>query len=207
MTKLPSIQWYPGDWRKDPGVQSLDYESRGVWFEILMLMFESENRGELILNGVPMPDDALAQILGLTTFKIKQILNKLVAHGVASRNQTTGTLYCRRLLRDEDLRKVRASCGSLGGSKKQANRVAFSTPSSSTSSSTSSSSSKKHQQGGALKKVEELTKKAIAKNYHSSSDSDFVNNKYTESLGVAQNDPKVHHPEHVLLSRAERKML
>ena len=59
--KCPSLQWYPGDWRKDPGVQALDYESRGVWFEILMLMFESSTRGKLMLNGNPMPDEALAR--------------------------------------------------------------------------------------------------------------------------------------------------
>ena len=43
--KLPALQFYPGDWRKDLGVQSLSFHDRGVWFEMLMLMHDSENRG------------------------------------------------------------------------------------------------------------------------------------------------------------------
>jgi hypothetical protein len=42
MTKLPALQWYPADWRKDPGVQALSLHDRMVWFEMLMLMHESE---------------------------------------------------------------------------------------------------------------------------------------------------------------------
>ena len=63
--KKPSIQFYPGDWRKDPGVQSLDYESRGVWWEMVLIMHESDDRGKLTLNDSAMPDEALSQLLGL----------------------------------------------------------------------------------------------------------------------------------------------
>ena len=52
--KVPSIQFYPADWRKDPGVQALTYEERGIWIEILFLMHESEERGKLTLNGKPI---------------------------------------------------------------------------------------------------------------------------------------------------------
>lgn len=113
--KLPAILWYPGDWRKDPGVQSLDYFDRGVWFEILMLMHEGEMRGKLTLNGTSMPDDALSQILGIEKAKLKQTLTKLVSYGVASIEQETGILVNRRMLRDEHLRKIRVECGSKGG--------------------------------------------------------------------------------------------
>ena len=63
--KLPSFQFYPGDWRKDPGVQSLGYFEQGVWWEIIGLMHESDRRGVLLLNGKAMPDEALARLLGL----------------------------------------------------------------------------------------------------------------------------------------------
>lgn len=145
--KLPAIQWYPGDWRKDPGIQVLDYESRGVWFEILMLMYESEERGKLMLNGLPMTDDDLAVALGFPLAKLQQTLSKLLSKGVASRCQKTGALINRRMLRDENLRKVRAEAGALGGKQKASNAPSKSltnpTPSSSTSSSTSASPSEK----------------------------------------------------------------
>lgn len=55
--KLPSIQWYPGDWRKDPGVQALDYESRGIYLELLFMAFPAKR----LLDD----DQALACRLGI----------------------------------------------------------------------------------------------------------------------------------------------
>lgn len=113
--KLPALQFYPGDWRKDPGVQSLNYFDRGVWFEILCLMHESCERGKLLLNGQPMPDDALATILGLDKQILTTTLNTLLTYGVASRDEETGALINRRMVKDEDLRQKRTEAGKLGG--------------------------------------------------------------------------------------------
>ena len=149
MDKLPAFQFYPGDWRKDPGVQALDYETRGIWFEILLLMHESEERGKLLLNNAAMPDEALAQILGLNIAKVQQTLSKLLSYGVASLCQTTGALMNRRMCKDEYLRQVRAAAGSEGGkqkaSKASSKRLANPTPSSSSSSSSSSSDKNKEE--------------------------------------------------------------
>ena len=122
MSKLPAIQFYPGDWRKDPGIQALDYEARGVWFEILLLMHESSDRGRLLLNNNPMPIDALARILGIPEANAKQIVSKIEAYGVASRG-ADGALENRRMMRDEGVRQARAKAGRKGGraSKPQAN--------------------------------------------------------------------------------------
>jgi hypothetical protein len=108
------MQFYPADWRKDPNVQSLGYFERGVWFEILCLMFESEQRGKLILNGKAMPDEALARLLGLDKQRLTSILTVLLDYGVASRDEQ-GALMNRRMVKDEELRQVRAACGSMGG--------------------------------------------------------------------------------------------
>lgn len=113
--KLPALQFYPGDWRKDPGVQSLNYFDRGVWFEILCLMHESTERGKLLLNGQPMPDDALATILGLDKQILTTTLTTLLTYGVASRDEETGALINRRMVKDEDLRQKRTEAGKLGG--------------------------------------------------------------------------------------------
>jgi len=113
--KLPSFQFYPGDWRKDPGVQSLTFEDRGIWFEILCIMHESEERGKLILNGRPMPQDALARLLGLDNQKLGMALTTILEFGVASRDGENGVIYCRRMVRDEKLRKIRTEAGKMGG--------------------------------------------------------------------------------------------
>lgn len=115
MGKLPAIQFYPADWRKDPGVQSLSFHDRGVWLEIICLMHESEQRGRLLLNGKPMPDEALARLLGLDKQIVTKTISTLLEYGVASIDPQTGALMNRRMVRDEDLRAVRQAAGKMGG--------------------------------------------------------------------------------------------
>lgn len=150
-TKLPAFQLYPGDWRKDPGVQALDFEYRGVWFELLLLMHESDQRGKLLLNGNAMPDEAIARLLGLDKQKFSKIKSTLLEYGVASICEDTGALMNRRMVRDEAIREKRRQAGKKGGNPdllkqklskkdKEVNQEGnqSSTPSSSTSSSPSS---------------------------------------------------------------------
>ncbi len=115
MGKLPAFQFYPGDWRKDVGVQSLSFHDRGVWWEMLCLMHESERRGVLVLNGHPISDDCLGRLLGLDKQILNTTLTTLLTSGVASRDEETGAIYSRRMVRDENLRKVRTMAGSKGG--------------------------------------------------------------------------------------------
>ncbi|HTV81487.1 MAG TPA: hypothetical protein VME18_02465 [Acidobacteriaceae bacterium] len=145
--KLPAIQFYTGDWRKDIGVQSLSYHDRGIWFEMLCLMHESERRGVLVLNGLAMSLDALARVLGLDKQILTTTISTLLTTGVASREEESGAIYCRRMVRDERLRQIRAEAGKKGGNpvllkqKKTTADKQESTPSS--SSSFSSSNGKK----------------------------------------------------------------
>lgn len=164
--KLPAFQFYPGDWRKDPGIQSLTYHDRGIWFEILCLMHECERRGELLLNGKPMQADALARLLGVDVPTLTATIDTLLETGVASRDTSSGSLISRRMVRDENFRQMRATCGMMGGrpdlvnqtptyrpTKRQptcqpnANQIPTPSSSVSTSSSVSSSVSKDQEEG------------------------------------------------------------
>lgn len=146
--KRPSLQFYPGDWRKDPAVQSLDYFDRGVWIELLCIMHESSERGVLLLNGTPMPVEALQNLLGLDNQTTTKTLATLQARGVAKVRQSDGAIYSKRMVEDEQLSEIRRNAGSKGGnpsllkqnpSKPEANDNQISkqnpTPSSSSSSS------------------------------------------------------------------------
>lgn len=140
--KLPALQFYPGDWRKDPGIQALDYFDRGIWHELLLIMHESEERGVLLLAGKPMPEDAIARLLGLDKQILTKALTTLLAYGVASIRED-GAIFNRRMVRDEEIRQKRIKSGLMGGnpnllnqkSTTQVNQI----PTPSTSSSTSSS--------------------------------------------------------------------
>ena len=127
VTKLPAIQFYPGDWKKDLGVQALDMECRGIWFEMLLLMHDSEERGKLILNGQPMTSKQIANALGIGEGQFNEASSKILANGVADFKQNTWS--CRKMIRAENLRQIRTNAGFLGGRNTQANLKQKATPS------------------------------------------------------------------------------
>jgi len=148
LSKLPAIQFYPGDWRKDVGVQSLNFHDRGVWFEILMLMHESEVRGKLMLGGKCMPDEILSNVLRIDKNELVRTIQTLIERGVTEREKRTGALINRRMLRDEilhaenrkrlnDWRKSKKTQGNGNSAETKMKRLPSSSSSSSSSSSTS----------------------------------------------------------------------
>jgi len=155
--KLPAIQFYPGDWKKDPGIQALDFFHKGVWFEMILMMHESEERGVLMLNGKPYPNEALARALGLDNQILTTTLTTLTTYGVAKVRKEDGAIYSRKMVRDEEIRQIRIKAGSKGGNPNLLNQKATttvnqktttrvnqkSTPSSSSSSSISLNINKK----------------------------------------------------------------
>ena len=114
MSKMPAFQFYPADWRKDLAVQSLSYHDRGVWHEILCLMHESSERGVLLLNGQPMPINALANMLGLDNQILTTTLTTLLTFGVA-RKREDGAIFSKRMVEDDKLCKIRRDAGKKGG--------------------------------------------------------------------------------------------
>lgn len=104
MAKLPAIQFYPGDWRKDMGVQSLSFHDRAVWFEMLLMMHDSEVRGKLIMGGKAVTEEVMAGVLRIDLETLKTTVQTLLDRGVTEREKRTGALINRRMLRDEKYR-------------------------------------------------------------------------------------------------------
>ena len=120
--KMPAFQFYPADWRKDPGVQSLSRHDRSVWFDMLCIMHESDERGVLVLNRRPMPEPALASMLGLDNQTFNQTLTTILTYGVASRRESDGALFSRRMVKDENLCQLRRLAGKKGGNPNLVNQ-------------------------------------------------------------------------------------
>ena len=148
--KQPSLQFYPGDWKKDPAVTCLSLASKGLWLEMLLLMFESPERGYLKhLSGHPIGDEQLARMVGASVTEVRKCLAEMKLAGTYSLSED-GSLFCRRMVRDERIRQLRREAGKLGGNPKLANKVGdlvkqngkqIPTPSSSASAALSSSAS------------------------------------------------------------------
>lgn len=111
--KRPAFQFYPADWRKDMALQSCSVAARGLWMDILCIAHECEPYGHLTVNGKPMSAAQIGRHTGLTERECQRLLTELDDAGVPSHTDA-GVIYSRRMVRDEDLRKVRAEGGKAG---------------------------------------------------------------------------------------------
>lgn len=108
------MPFYHGDWKKDLGVQALNFHDRHVWFEMLMLMHESEQRGLLILNGKPMSHETIARLINLDKQIFEKSLTSIIENGVCSVRED-GTIFSRKMIRDEEISAKRSISGLKGG--------------------------------------------------------------------------------------------
>lgn len=112
-TRRPSFQFYPGDWRRDPSLNACSLAARGLWMEMLCIAHESDRYGHLSINGRAMTVEQIARIVGESPTFLKKILKELEEAGVFSRT-ADGTIYSRRMVKDEAVRNMRASHGHKG---------------------------------------------------------------------------------------------
>lgn len=120
--KRPAFQFYPADWRKDPALSTCSLAARGLWIELMCVAHESDEYGTLSINGKPMTEQQIARAVGESPALINKLLAELEASGVFSRNES-GSIYSRRMIKDERLRNVRADAGRLGGNPNLLNQM------------------------------------------------------------------------------------
>lgn len=112
MKARPSFQFYPADWLRDPGLRSCSLGARGLWIDLLCFMHEAEPYGHLRINGHDLAIEALARMMGAPLKEVQRYLNELETAGVFSRTET-GTIFSRRMVRDQELRIKRGEGGHL----------------------------------------------------------------------------------------------
>ena len=105
MSKLAAFQFYPGDWLKDPALSICSPGARGVWIDVLCLMFESPRRGYLITNGKPWTLEQLSEALRGHPSANLLFLKELVRNGVIREDKKRG-YFSARMARDEHQREL-----------------------------------------------------------------------------------------------------
>ena len=112
--KRPSFQFYPADWRKDPAHSACSLAARGLWIELMCIAHEGDNYGHLSINGKPMTTQQVARMVGESPTTVVKLMTELEDANVFSRGED-GSIYSRRMVKDERIRNVRADAGRLGG--------------------------------------------------------------------------------------------
>ena len=98
MNKRPSLQFYPADWLKDPGLQMCSMNTIGIWINLLCRMWESKEEG--VLQG---KQGELALLSGARPGEFKRFLKEAkehkfcdVLHDVTD-SYSNVTIKCRRM--------------------------------------------------------------------------------------------------------------
>lgn len=114
MTKTPWLKWYPADWRQEPTLRMCSRAARSLWMDMLGLMHDAEPYGHLLINGKRPSHKQLAAVLGDGLKDTERWLAELSEAGVYSVTDD-GTIYCRKMVRDEQKRQEDKANGGLGG--------------------------------------------------------------------------------------------
>lgn len=128
MSKLPYMQFYPGDWLSDPALRACSMAAKGLWIDLLCLMWESPERGVLrSKSGSKTVPKRIAMMLGLKPFSCQKLIQELEENGVLSRDEN-GEIFSRRMVREEHLRRIRQEAGRKVGNPNLVNQNANQNP-------------------------------------------------------------------------------
>jgi hypothetical protein len=106
--------FYPAAWLQDPELSRCSESARGVWIDLICLMFESDERGVLVSCGDAWTVDDAARALRGDFHVCLSSVQELLRCGVLRRRKD-GAMYCSRMVREEELRQVRSESGRKGG--------------------------------------------------------------------------------------------
>lgn len=110
----PWMKFYPTDWRADPALRMCSLGARGLWAEMMCIMHEAEPYGTLLIKGQPVTDRQLALLSGASPAQVQKLLAELEGAGVFSRDES-GTIYSRRMRRDQQKAERDRENGAAGG--------------------------------------------------------------------------------------------
>jgi hypothetical protein len=101
-----SFSFYPTDWLKDPDLRRCSLAARGVWVDVLCLMFECESPGVLQSEGRAWPRVDLARAIGGNEGVVMRCLEELEAKGILQRDGN-GAYACSHMVAQERARSKR----------------------------------------------------------------------------------------------------
>ena len=117
----PAQQWYWNDWFSAFDVRQCSLAARGLWIDMLGIMWKARPRGALIINEKPADSKMLSRVVNATKTETEKLLRELESENVFSRLED-GTIICRRVyfaaLAEKTLSEKRAAAGRKGAGKR-----------------------------------------------------------------------------------------
>ncbi|WP_305986448.1 hypothetical protein [Roseibium sp. MMSF_3544] len=112
--KMSWFKFYPSDWQGDLNLRSCSMAARGLWAEMVCIMHSSEPKGYLSMSGAKLTNAMLATLCGASESEVKKLIKELEGAAVFSR-LNDGTIYSRRIVRNEERAEKNRRNGAKGG--------------------------------------------------------------------------------------------
>lgn len=114
MTATVWSKFYWSDWLSDAGLRRSSFAARGLWIDMLCIAAQSDPIGYLTVKKVPLTVNDIARMCGGSEPETGTLIAELERNGVLSRDRN-GTIYSRRMLRDDKKARTAHKNGKLGG--------------------------------------------------------------------------------------------
>ena len=108
--KLFYMPFVPADWLTDNELRRCSLAPRGLWIDLISLMWSCNPRGVLASGDGAWSDEEIARRVGARQDDTALALAELLQLEVAHRNES-GAIFSRRMVRDEQIRRKRAKAG------------------------------------------------------------------------------------------------
>lgn len=130
----PYLPFYIGDWFKAPEIRAMPHANRMVWFEILCLMWQSDEKGYLTINKKPFVitnvitgeitkgQQVLASMLGVSCDFLQESFKIFKDYGVYS-IRSDGAIFSRFMTKLVDIQSVKSMAGKKGMEKRYGKAV------------------------------------------------------------------------------------
>jgi uncharacterized protein YdaU (DUF1376 family) len=93
LAKIPYMRFYPGDWLSDPKVRRLTWEQKGIYIDMLSLMWKNGENASL-----PDDPDAIASMLGIQKRKFLKIFRVFFEKNFEIFFRADGRIFQKRVL-------------------------------------------------------------------------------------------------------------
>lgn len=108
------MKFWPQDWQRDPALRACSLAARGLWMEMICIAHDADPYGFVFINGKPATVRQIASIVGIGEKDAAKLLAELEDAGVFSRDEA-GSIYSRRMVRDNAVRAKAREFGKGGG--------------------------------------------------------------------------------------------
>jgi hypothetical protein len=118
-------KFYWSDWLSDAGLRRSSFAAKGLWIDMLCIAAQSDPIGYLTVKKVPLSVNDIARMCGGSEPEVRALITELEGNGVLSRDRN-GTIYSRRMTRDDKKARTAQKNGKLGGNPTLRNNTVIS---------------------------------------------------------------------------------